>query len=130
MSGAGAKDVEEAKVNTSDLYAFMTWLDPYVKPRKTKAKLINVNTSDLYAFMTWLDPYVKPRKTKAKLINVDANEVEEEEEELAENVESHEEDNNDSSLSEISESNSTPAKIQSRTIGRPKYVKKARYVTC
>ena len=63
VSGAGAKDVEEAKVNTSDLYAFMTWLDPYVKPRKTKTNLINV----------------------------DANEVEEEDEELAENVESHEE---------------------------------------
>ena len=40
LSGAGAKDIEEAK----ESMAFMAWLDPYMKSRKTKT---NVNSVEL-----------------------------------------------------------------------------------
>ena len=46
VSGAGTKNVEEAKVSTSDLSPFMAWLDPYVKARKTKTNVINVDNNE------------------------------------------------------------------------------------
>ena len=39
-SGAAKNDVDNAKSSMSELFPFLTWLDPYVKPRTTKSNLI------------------------------------------------------------------------------------------
>ena len=47
MSVAGAKDIVETKESASDLYPFMSWLDPYMEARKTKTVLgVELNESD------------------------------------------------------------------------------------
>ena len=76
----------------------------------------------MFPFRAWLDPYIAPRRTKTNVIRVDVNESEDD---LAEDGERKDGDENDSSISEKSDS-CLPEKIESRTTGRPKYVKKAR----
>ena len=71
--------------------------------------------------MAWFDPYIAPRRTKTNVICVDVNESEDD---LAEDGERNDWDENDSSISEKSGS-CLPEKIESRTTGGPKYVKKA-----
>ena len=46
MSGAGKKDVDDAKSSVSELFPYLAWLDPYVKPRATKTNLtVNVESN-------------------------------------------------------------------------------------
>ena len=35
MSGAGTDEVTQAVKEASEIYPFMKWLEPYIKPRKT-----------------------------------------------------------------------------------------------
>ena len=45
VSGARAKEIEEAKESTSDLCPFMAWLDPYMKARKAKTDVISAESA-------------------------------------------------------------------------------------
>ena len=103
VSGAGAKDIEEAKESSSDLYPFMPSLDPYMKSRKTKTNVISLE------------------------MNESDQELPEDGDIQEEDGDIQEEDDNDSSISEISDSRGNiPGKMQSHKTGHPKYVKRAR----
>ena len=42
MSGAGTDEVTQAVKEASEIYPFMKWLEPYIKPRKTVSNLKTV----------------------------------------------------------------------------------------
>ena len=45
VSGSSTDEVREAKVEASEMYSFLSWLDPYVQPRKNSSNyVINVDT--------------------------------------------------------------------------------------
>ena len=44
-SGSGRKDVEDAEEQLND-FGFMSWLDPYIRPRKSKS---NLSSKDIEA---------------------------------------------------------------------------------
>ncbi|XP_044171688.1 uncharacterized protein LOC122956018 [Acropora millepora] len=47
VSGSSTDEVREAKVEASEMYSFLSWLDPYVQPRKTSSNyVINVDTDN------------------------------------------------------------------------------------
>ena len=47
VSGSSTDEVREAEVEASEMYSFLSWLDPYVQPRKTSSNyVINVDTDN------------------------------------------------------------------------------------
>ncbi|XP_067048647.1 uncharacterized protein [Acropora muricata] len=47
VSGSSTDEVREAKVEASEIYSFLSWLDLYVQPRKTSSNyVINVDTDN------------------------------------------------------------------------------------
>ena len=42
VSGTDTQSVTDAKSETSDLYSFLAWLDPYVQPRQSATNLVQV----------------------------------------------------------------------------------------
>ena len=45
VSGAGTDEVKQAVKETSELYPFLKWLEPYIQPRKTVSNYIDVDAA-------------------------------------------------------------------------------------
>ena len=39
VSGKGSQEVKEAEQQSSELFKFLRWLDPYIQPRKSKSNI-------------------------------------------------------------------------------------------
>ena len=46
MSGTDTQSVVDAKQQTGDLYSFLAWLEPYIKPRRSSTNLLVVEAKD------------------------------------------------------------------------------------
>ena len=96
VSGAGKKDVDDAKSSVSELFPYLAWLDPYVKPRATKTNLT---------------------------VNVESNQTEEEDE-VNEGDDNESTVSGISTPSNLSASSAGTG--LSQVTGRPKYMKKSK----
>lgn len=45
-SGSSSQGVQQAKQESSELYKYLAWLDPYVQQRKTSSNFVVVDDSD------------------------------------------------------------------------------------
>lgn len=46
ISGTGKKEVDDAKSETSELFTFLAWLEPYIQPRNSASNLVQLNSSE------------------------------------------------------------------------------------
>ena len=46
MSGTDTQSVVDAKQQTSELYSFLAWLEPYIQPRRSSTNLVVVEAKD------------------------------------------------------------------------------------
>ena len=46
VSGAGTEEVTQAVKETSDIFAYLQWLEPHVQPRKTVSNFVDVDIEE------------------------------------------------------------------------------------
>ena len=46
VSGTDTQSVVDAKQQTSELYSFLAWLEPYIQPRRSNTNLVVVEAKD------------------------------------------------------------------------------------
>ena len=76
VSGTGTDSVTDAKRETSELFLYLEWLEPYIQPRSSTSNLVMVNDdSDLTADSTDKDDNCDRSSNSAELA-VDSAELE------------------------------------------------------
>ena len=47
VSGAGAEEVKEAVKETSEIFPFLQWLEPYIQPRRTVSNFVDADVEEV-----------------------------------------------------------------------------------